>query len=108
MAVRAALHEAGVHDEVAASASTGTCTASSCSTPAPAGRAAITWADQRSAALIAEIEARVGVGTFLAVSRHRPAAGFMAPTLAWLARHEPERLDAAAVASCPRTTCACG
>ncbi len=60
----------------------------------PLGRA-ITWADQRAAELIPQIEADIGVETFLAIAGTRPAAGFMGPTLAWLRRYEPERLDAA-------------
>ncbi|MFV2063387.1 MAG: xylulokinase [Chloroflexota bacterium] len=67
----------------------------------PLGKA-ITWADQRSSELIPEIEAEVGRDRFLSISGTRPAAGFMAPTLAWLARHEPERLDAAAIFLMPK------
>ena len=67
----------------------------------PLGRA-ITWADQRAAELIPEIEADIGVETFLAVAGTRPAAGFMGPTMAWLRRNEPERLDAAATFVLPK------
>jgi xylulokinase len=67
----------------------------------PLGRA-ITWADQRAAELIPELEADIGVDTFLAVAGTRPAAGFMGPTLAWLRRYEPERLDAAATFILPK------
>ena len=67
----------------------------------PVGHA-ITWADQRTASLIPELEAHVGVGTFLSIAGTRPAAGFMAPTMVWLQRHEPARLDAAAVAVMPK------
>jgi xylulokinase len=95
MAVREALHEAGtsdvtgigldghMHGGVLLDAD-----------HQPLGRA-ITWADQRTAELIPEIEADIGVETFLTVAGTRPAAGFMGPTLAWLRRHEPDRLDAA-------------
>jgi xylulokinase len=67
----------------------------------PLGRA-ITWADQRTAGIIPEIEADIGVDTFLSVAGTRPAAGFMGPTIAWLRRHEPERLDATAVFILPK------
>ena len=67
----------------------------------PLGRA-ITWADQRAAELISELEADIGIDTFLGVAGTRPAAGFMGPTMAWLRRHEPERLDAAATFVLPK------
>ena len=67
----------------------------------PLGRA-ITWADQRAAQLIPEIEADIGIQTFLAIAGTRPAAGFMGPTLAWLRHHEPERLDAAEMFILPK------
>ena len=63
---------------------------------------AITWADQRSSELIPEIEAEVGRDRFLSISGTRPAAGFMAPTLVWLARHEPDLIDAAAIFLMPK------
>jgi xylulokinase len=63
---------------------------------------AITWADQRSAELIPEIEARIGIPTFLSITGTRPAAGFMAPTLAWLQRHDPGRLEAASACILPK------
>ena len=67
----------------------------------PLGRA-ITWADQRAAELIPELEAEIGVDTFLAVAGTRPAAGFMGPTIAWLRRYEPGRLDDAATFILPK------
>jgi xylulokinase len=67
----------------------------------PVGRA-ITWADQRAADLIPELEARVGRDRFLRIAGTRPAAGFMAPSMAWLAQHEPVRLDVSAVALLPK------
>jgi len=63
---------------------------------------AITWADQRTAELIPEIEEQVGVSTFLSISGTRPAAGFIAPTLVWLARHDPGQLDAADIFLLPK------
>ena len=62
----------------------------------------ITWADQRSAALVGELEATVGTDTFLRIAGTRPAAGFMGPTLAWLARNDTARLDRAAVSILPK------
>jgi xylulokinase len=102
MAVRAATHAARVHD-VAAIGLDGHMHGVVLLDAAhrPVGRA-ITWADQRSASLIPEMEDAIGIDTFLAVTGTRPAAGFMAPTLAWLKRHEPERLDAAAVSVLPK------
>jgi len=67
----------------------------------PLGRA-ITWADQRTADIIPEIEADIGIETFLSVAGTRPAAGFMAPTLVWLQRHEPERLETTATFLLPK------
>ena len=102
MAVRQALHEAG-HPEIRGIGCDGhmhggvLLDASS----KPLGRA-ITWADQRSAELIPQIEADIGVDTFLSVAGTRPAAGFMGPTMAWLRRNEPERLDAAATFVLPK------
>ena len=102
MAVRQALHEAGnpeivgigcdghMHGGVLLDAH-----------DQPLGRA-ITWADQRSAELIPELEDEIGVETFLSVAGTRPAAGFMGPTMAWLRRFEPERLDAAATFILPK------
>lgn len=63
---------------------------------------AITWADQRSAQLVGELEADIGSETFLRISGTRPAAGFMGPTLAWLVRHDPARLGEASAAILPK------
>jgi xylulokinase len=67
----------------------------------PLGRS-ITWADQRGGEVLSDLLERVGGATFLEVSGTLPAAGFMAPTLAWLERHEPERLAAAAACLLPK------
>jgi xylulokinase len=67
----------------------------------PVGHA-ITWADQRTAGLIPELEDQIGVETFLRIAGTRPAAGFMAPSMVWLMREEPARLDAADVAVLPK------
>lgn len=95
MAVREALHEAGTHD-ISGIGCDGHMHGGVLLDDAhqPLGRA-ITWADQRSAELIPELEADIGLETFLSVAGTRPAAGFMGPTMAWLRRYEPDRLDAA-------------
>jgi len=102
MAVRQALHEAG-NPEISGIGCDGHMHGGVLLDAAhkPLGRA-ITWADQRSAELIPELEADIGIETFLAIAGTRPAAGFMGPTFAWLRRHEPERLDAAAAFILPK------
>ena len=102
MAVRQALHEAG-NPEIGGIGCDGHMHGGVLLDAAhrPVGHA-ITWADQRSAELIPELEAEIGIETFLAVAGTRPAAGFMGPTFAWLRRHEPERLDAAATFVLPK------
>ena len=102
VAVQEALHEAGT-DEIAGIGLDGHMHGFALldREHRPVGNA-ITWADQRTADLIPEIEAEVGVGTFLSISGTRPAAGFMAPTMVWLTRHDPARLDAAGTAVMPK------
>jgi xylulokinase len=102
MAVRAALHAAG-DPEIVGIGLDGHMHGFALLDEAhrPVGRA-ITWADQRTARLIPSLEARVGVERFLSVAGTRPAAGFMAPTMAWLAEHEPVRLDVARAAVMPK------
>ena len=102
MAVRQALHEAGT-DDIAAIGLDGHMHGGVLldADRRPLGRA-ITWADQRTAELIPEIEEQVGVSTFLSISGTRPAAGFMAPTMVWLARHDPAQLDAADIFLLPK------
>ena len=102
MAIRAALHAADVHD-VAAIGLDGHMHGVTLldASGGVVGRS-ITWADQRAAPLIGELEERVGRERFLAVTGTRPAAGFMAPTLVWLARHDPARLDAAVACVQPK------
>lgn len=56
---------------------------------------AIIWADQRSAGLVPDLVETVGAARYQAITGTLPAAGFMAVTLAWLARHDPDRLDRA-------------
>ncbi|HVU78783.1 MAG TPA: xylulokinase [Gaiellaceae bacterium] len=53
-------------------------------------RPAILWNDQRTAAECAEIEERVGLARLIELTGNRALAGFTAPKLLWLRRHEPE------------------
>jgi len=53
-------------------------------------RPAILWNDQRTAAECAEIEERVGLRRLIELTGNRALAGFTAPKLLWLRRHEPE------------------
>ena len=53
-------------------------------------RPAILWNDGRTGAECAEIEARVGLDRLIALTGNRALAGFTAPKLLWLRRHEPE------------------
>ncbi|MBK8020476.1 MAG: xylulokinase [Chloroflexi bacterium] len=56
-------------------------------------RPAIIWADQRSGAECQELIDQIGAGPFSSVTGTLPAAGFAAPTLLWLRKHEPRTLD---------------
>lgn len=60
--------------------------------------AAIIWPDQRCVAEVAEIAAL----PFGQIAGTAPATGFMAPTLLWLRRHDPARLDRARAALLPK------
>jgi xylulokinase len=53
-------------------------------------RSAILWNDQRTGAECAEIEQRLGRDRLIEITGNRALAGFTAPKLLWLARHEPE------------------
>jgi len=53
-------------------------------------RPAILWNDQRTAAECAEIEELVGFERLVELTGNRALAGFTAPKLLWLRRHEPE------------------
>jgi xylulokinase len=53
-------------------------------------RPAILWNDQRTAAECAEIEERVGLTRLVELTGNRALAGFTAPKLLWLRRHEPD------------------
>ena len=53
-------------------------------------RPAILWNDQRTAVECAEIEERVGLERLIELTGNRALAGFTAPKLLWLRRHEPD------------------
>jgi xylulokinase len=53
-------------------------------------RPAILWNDQRSAPECDEIEHTIGFERLIALTGNRAVAGFTAPKLLWLRRHEPE------------------
>ena len=53
-------------------------------------RPAILWNDQRTAAECHEIEELVGLGRLVELTGNRALAGFTAPKLLWLRRHEPD------------------
>lgn len=68
-------------------------------------RPCILWNDGRSVAECAELESRVdvrGIGGNIAM------AGFTAPKLLWVARHEPGSSPVSPRCCCRRTTCGCG
>jgi xylulokinase len=53
-------------------------------------RPAILWNDQRAAAECEEIEASIGTAELVRLTGNRALAGFTAPKLIWMRRHEPE------------------
>ena len=53
-------------------------------------RPAILWNDGRTAEECVEIEARVGLERLIELTGNRALAGFTAPKLLWLRRHEPD------------------
>ena len=53
-------------------------------------RPAILWNDGRTGAECREIEERVGLERLIGLTGNRALAGFTAPKLLWLRRHEPE------------------
>ena len=55
----------------------------------------IIWADQRSAAESGALIEAVGVDRFTRIAGTLPAAGFMASTLAWLRKYDPQSLERA-------------
>lgn len=63
---------------------------------------AIIWADQRSAAECTAILDACGRNTYTSITGTLPAAGFMGPTLVWIARHHPALLDKARTVLLPK------
>jgi xylulokinase len=53
-------------------------------------RPAILWNDQRTERECAEIEERIGFARLVELTGNRALAGFTAPKLLWLRRHEPD------------------
>jgi xylulokinase len=53
-------------------------------------RPAILWNDGRTAAECAEIEERIGLERLVELTGNRALAGFTAPKLLWVRRHEPD------------------
>ncbi len=53
-------------------------------------RPAILWNDQRTGAECAEIEELIGLERLIELTGNRALAGFTAPKLLWLRRHEPD------------------
>jgi xylulokinase len=53
-------------------------------------RPAILWNDQRTGAECAEIEQRIGLDRLIVLTGNRALAGFTAPKLLWLRRHETD------------------
>jgi xylulokinase len=65
-------------------------------------RPAIIWADQRSAALLPEIQERIGTELLATSCGTAPAAGFLISTLYWLQKHEPASLERIATLLMPK------
>lgn len=53
-------------------------------------RPAILWNDQRTGEECVEIERRIGLDRLIRLTGNRALAGFTAPKLLWLRRHEPD------------------
>lgn len=60
-------------------------------------RPAILWLDVRADAEARDLESRLGPGVTEAIGGNRSHAYFLGPKLAWLRRHEPSALEAAAL-----------
>jgi len=63
---------------------------------------AVIWADTRSSEEAARLNEALGLETLAQVAGSRVAPGFMAATLAWIARYEPQRLEVARYALLPK------
>jgi len=67
----------------------------------PIGRAVI-WADQRSVREVRDFTDALGDDVLARVAGTVPATGFMGPTLLWLKRNQPERLNATRFVMLPK------
>lgn len=65
-------------------------------------RPAIIWADTRSSPQVDDLRERTTTAELAAIAPGLPAAGFMAPTMMWLAEHEPETLAKTAAVLLPK------
>ncbi len=65
-------------------------------------RNALIWADGRSTAQVAALEATLTREAIVAMTGNRPAVGFMALSLAWLHDHERERMQQVAHVLLPK------
>lgn len=63
---------------------------------------AIIWADQRTAETSRRLAQMIGAERYTAIAGTLPAAGFMGPTLLWLAENEPKLLRKAANVILPK------
>ena len=68
---------------------------------APVGPAII-WPDQRTVTEVQEITDLLGAEMLAQVAGTAPATGFLAPTMRWLRKHDPARLDASYAALMPK------
>ncbi|MDZ4768129.1 MAG: xylulokinase [Chloroflexota bacterium] len=65
-------------------------------------RPAIIWADQRSGTECHDLIDQIGAERFASIAGTLPAAGFAAPSLLWLNRHEPRTLERTATLLPPK------
>ncbi len=63
---------------------------------------AIIWADSRSGREVEEISGIIGEDVLRGATLNRLAAGFGLASLFWLRKHEPETMEKAAAALCPK------
>lgn len=95
-AVRAALAQAGRDDVAGISFSAQMHATVLVGADGQPVRPAIVWPDTRTAVEVRDLIETVGAKRYAAIAGTLPATGFMAPSLLWLKRHEPESLDRAA------------
>jgi xylulokinase len=63
---------------------------------------AIIWPDQRSVEEVGEITTLIGSERLARIAGTAPATGFLGPTLRWLCKHDPARLDRAQACLMPK------